>query len=299
MDVRYMLKNKIILTNDIKADRNISSKKYIRNSKKRSAIKLNWNTRCILCLLPSLAGMSLFFFWPYLRVLYYSLIDDQFHKNLVGLANYVRILGNSYFQLAMKNSLLLILIAVPALIILAITLSLLLSFQLSKMPKIRDSFIFPMLIPTASIVIVWQQLFSSSETVLPIYLLFIWKNIGICIILLTAALTTIDREMLEDAKLDGARSWQLHIKITIPVITPTIFFTILLAIVNSFKIFKESYLYYGNKYPPDHSYTLQYFMNNNFLKFDYQVLAASSIITSLLVLAIVGIGLSVQRRFQS
>lgn len=83
------------------------------------------------------------------------------------------------------------------------------------------------------------------------------------------------------------------------MIAPTIFFTVLLSIVNSFKIFKESYLYYGNKYPPNHSYTLQYYMNNNFLKFDYQALATSSILTSLLVLVIVVLGLIIQRRFQS
>ena len=116
---------------------------------------------------------------------------------------------------------------------------------------------------------------------------------------LTAALTTLERSVFEAAKIDGARTILIHRKITIPMITPTIFFTVLLTIVNSFKIFKESYLYYGNKYPPAHSYTLQYYMNNNFLKFNYQVLATSSILTSFLVLIIVGIGLKIQRSFQS
>ena len=134
---------------------------------------------------------------------------------------------------------------------------------------------------------------------MPIYALFIWKYIGICIILLTAALTTIDREVYEAAKIDGAKIGTIYRKITVPMIAPTIFFTVLLSIVNSFKIFKESYLYYGNKYPPNHSYTLQYYMNNNFLKFDYQALATSSILTSLLVLVIVVLGLRIQRRFQS
>ncbi|MGN1083803.1 MAG: hypothetical protein ACI4QX_02265, partial [Lachnospiraceae bacterium] len=72
-----------------------------------------------------------------------------------------------------------------------------------------------------------------------------------------------------------------------------------LAIVNTFKIFKESFLFYGSKYPPEHSYTLQYYMNNHFQKFDYQALAAGSVLTSLLVLLIVAVGLLVQRRFQS
>jgi multiple sugar transport system permease protein len=83
----------------------------------------------------------------------------------------------------------------------------------------------------------------------------------------------------------------------LPLIAPTILFTVLLSIVNSFKIFKESYLYYGENYPPEHSYTLQYYMNNNFLKLDYQALATSAVLTSLLVLVIVLAGITVQRRY--
>lgn len=261
--------------------------------------KMSWNMRCILCLFPSLIGCLIFFFWPYIRVLYYSVIDDQFHKNFVGLANYMDTLSNPYFLLAMKNSLLLIIIGVPLLVISAIVISMLLAYYLNKKPRLRDAFIIPMLIPTASIVIIWQSMFTSLNSAIPIYLLFIWKYIGICIILLTAAFTTIDACVYDAARLDGAKKLLMHRKITVPMIIPTIFFTVLLAIVNSFRIFKESYLYYGNKYPPDHSYTLQYYMNNNFLKLDYQALASSSILTSLLILIIVGVGLRLQRRFQS
>ncbi len=261
--------------------------------------KLSFNTRCCLCLIPSICGMIVFFVVPYLRVLYYSLIDDQFHKKLIWFQNYIETLKNPYFQLSMKNSLLLIVIGVPMLVSLAVILSLLLTFFLGRIPRLRDAFIFPMLVPTAGIVLIWQQIFETFTSALPIYLLFIWKNIGICMILLTAAITTIDKSIFEAAKMDGANSGRLHRMITLPILTPTILFVILLSIVNSFKIFKESYLYYGNKYPPDHSYTLQFYMNNNFLKFNYQALATSSVLTSLIVLFIVLVGLMIQRRNQS
>ena len=270
-----------------------------QNQSKKQKQKLSFNSRCCLCLIPSFLGMIVFFIIPYLRVLYYSFIDNQFRKNFIWFHNYVTTLRNQYFQLAMKNSLLLIIIGVPILIALAIILSLALAFGLKRVPKLRDAFIFPMLIPTAGIVLIWQQLFQGFATALPIYLLFIWKNIGICIILLTAAITTMEESVFEAAKMDGAKTVILHKNITIPMLSPTIFFTVLLSIVNSFKIFKESYLYYGNKYPPDYSYTLQFYMNNNFLKFDYQSLATSSILTSLIVFLIIIAGLWMQRRFQS
>lgn len=267
--------------------------------KKKLSHGTKWNLRCGLCLVPSLLGISVFFLLPYVRILYYSLINNQFQKKFVGLANYREVLENTYFQLAMKNSLLLIGIGVPVLLLLSLLLSFLLSFSMKRFSFLRDFFIFPMVVPTAAIVIVWQDFFAKVDSALPIYALFVWKNLGLCVILLTSALTTIDHAVYEAASMDGAKPFRMHLQISMPLITPTIFFTLLLAIVNSFKIFKESFLFYGSKYPPDYSYTLQYYMNNHFQKFDYQPLAAGSVLTSLLVLGIVGVGLLVQRRFRT
>lgn len=60
--------------------------------------------------------MALFYVMPYVRVIYYSLIENQFSKRFVGVQNYITVLQNAYFQLALKNSLLLIGIAVPILV---------------------------------------------------------------------------------------------------------------------------------------------------------------------------------------
>ena len=258
---------------------------------------LKWNTKCKLCLIPSLLGTAVFFIIPYIRVLYYSLIKSQFKRDFVGLANYVDTLRNKYFQLALRNSLLLIIIAVPILIILALVISLALSYGIKWVRKTRFAFVLPMVIPTASIVLIWRGVFSESTSALPIYLLFIWKNIGICIVLITAAFTSIEQSVFEAARLDGAGGFVLHTRITIPMIAPTVFFAALLSIVNSFKIFKESFLYYGTNYLPDHSYTLQYYMNNNFLKLDYQSLASAAVLTSILVFGIVMGGMAIQRRY--
>lgn len=264
----------------------------------RGRLLRGWNLRCMLCLLPSLAGICVFFLLPYARVLYYSVISDQFRRRLVFLDNYKEIIGNTYFRLAVKNSLKLIMVGVPLLVLMALLLSVVLAFALKRFPVLRDAFIFPMLVPTAAIVLVWQQFFGHVGTALPVYLLFLWKNLGICLILLTSALTTLDQTVYEAARMDGAGTFQQHFRLTVPMIAPSIFFTVLLAVMNSFKIFKESFLYYGSKYPPEHSYTLQFFMNNNFLKFDYQALATSSVLTSLLVLAIVGVGFYFQKRYE-
>jgi multiple sugar transport system permease protein len=270
-----------------------------RQAGKAKKIKLNWNMKCILCIAVSLSGTVAFFILPYIRVLYYSMIDNQFRRNFVGLNNYIDTLRNEYFLLALKNSLSLIIICVPILVISALIISLVLSFSIGKLKALRMAFILPMLLPTASIVFIWKIIFHNTVTVLPIYILFIWKNIGICIILLTSALTSIKKEVFEAARLDGTKNYQLYLHIVIPMISPAIFFTTLLSIVYSFRIFKESYLYYGENYPPNHSYTLQYYMNNNFLKLDYQALSTSAVLTSILILLIVMGGLAIQRRYDN
>ena len=222
-------------------------------------IRISWNRKCILCLLPSLAGIAAFFAAPYVRVLYYSLIDNQFRRNFAGLSNYIQTWRNEYFQLALRNSLMLMVLAVPALMVLALLVSLGLSYGVGRLRALRTAFVLPMVIPTASAALVWQVFFSGWDNVLPVYLLFIWKNIGICVVLMTAAFACIDRGIFEAARMDGASAWPLYTKIVIPMALPAVLFSALLSIVNSFRVFKEAYLYYGGtNYPPNHAYTLQY-----------------------------------------
>lgn len=259
-------------------------------------MKKRYWRKCTLLLLPSFIGVAVFYLIPFLRVIYYSLIENQFSKKFVWFENYKTVLQNTYFRMALKNSLLLIGIAVPILVVTAFFLSVLLQRLNGKWKLFRIAFIFPMLIPTASIVVVWRFLFQESESALPVYLLFIYKNIGLLIILFSAAFSTLDNSVFEAARLDGAGGLRIHIKITLPLIFPTVLFNVLLAVVYSFKIYRESYLYFGTNYPPDHSYTLQYYMNNHFMKLNYQYLAAGAVVTSLLVYFVVLVGVKIQKK---
>lgn len=259
-------------------------------------MKKRYLRKCAFLLLPSFIGVAIFYLLPFFRVIYYSLIENQFSKKFVWFENYKSVLQNTYFRMALKNSLLLIVIAVPVLVVAAFLLSVLLQRLEGKWKLFRIAFIFPMLIPTASIVVVWRMLFQESESVLPVYLLFIYKNIGLLIILFSAAFSTLDSSVFEAARLDGAGGVRIHLNITLPLIFPTVLFTVLLGVVYSFKVFRESYLYFGTNYPPDHSYTLQYYMNNHFMKLNYQYLAAGAVITSLLVYLIVLVGVKLQKK---
>lgn len=262
--------------------------------------KSRWDKKCMLCMVPSIIGTLLFFVIPYFRMIYYSLLDNQFRRNFVGLRNYINVIKNQYFLMASENSILLILIGVPVLVIIAVILSLFIHFSLeqSRWSLIKYAFILPMFLPTAAVSLIWQRLFQNAETALPVYTLFWWKNMGISIILLISAFSAVHPEVLQSAKIDGAGTVKRHLYVTIPMNMPIIIFVTLLGIVNSFRIFKESYLFYGNHYPPDYSYTLQYYMNNNFYKLNYQTLSSSAVFTSLYIALLVFVFLRWQKRYQ-
>ena len=257
---------------------------------------MKWKIKCLLCLFPFLAGLMLFYILPFCKILYYSAIDNQFGKVFVGMKNYAAVLSNQYFLLSLKNSILIIIFCVPVMVIAAIMIAYCIN-RSKYMMNLSFCFILPIVLPTAAVVPIWKELFQSIHSVLPVYLLFIYKNIGMSVVLISAAMRNIPAEIYEAAELDGADNIQLFRWITIPCAAPAILFSTLMGMVSSFRIYKESYLYYGTNYPPMHSYSLQYYMNNHFLKLDYQALSCGAVINMLMILVITLFMLRLQRKY--
>lgn len=254
----------------------------------------------MLLSLPALAGFLVFYILPFFKSVRYSFIENTFTQKFVWLDNYKTVLTNEFFRMALKNTIVFSVISVVATVLLAFVLSL----QLVKLSKrfsyIKSMFVMPYVLPTASIIFIWQTLFGTEKyallqeletlgdffVILPLYLLFTWKNIGIDIILITSALMRVPKETYEAAAVDGAHGLKMHTKITFPLIMPSMFFVIVLTFVNSLKIFKESHLYYNTNYPPDIAYMVQNYMNNHFYKLNYQNLSAAVVVFTV-VMAIV------------
>lgn len=199
------------------------------------------------------------------------------------LKNYKTVLGNAYFQLACGNTLKLIVICVPLFLLISILISLL-SLYDGKMGRlVRKLSILPLFLPSVSVVAAFLFLFEKVDSSLPVYSIFLWKYIGMGVVILVAAFSSVEPEIYEAARMDGAGPVAMHIGITLPMCVKPIQFTVVLGVVYCFRTFRESYLYYGANYPPDYSYTLQYYMNNQFLKLNYQSMAAASVMITLLL----------------
>lgn len=245
----------------------------------------------VLCL-PALIGFAVFYILPFFKSVGYSFVKSSIDKEFVRFDNYKAVLSNEIFLMALKNTVIFSLISVTLVVIIALVISLALVKLSEKWSFLKAAFIMPYVLPSASIIFVWQAIFSTDTyyalseiealadlfDILPLYLLFIWKNIGICIILITAAIIKVNPEVYDAAAVDGSSGLHTHIKITLPMISPSLFFVIVLSFVNSLKIFKESYLFYNTNYPPDVAYMVQNYMNNHFYKLNYQNLSCAVVI---------------------
>lgn len=262
-----------------------------------------------ICIIPSLAGVLIFFLIPFGIIVYYSLINNPVTKEFVQLDNYKALMKNTAFITASKNTAFFSIIAVPLAVVIPLILAIILERNIIGKSVFRTFFLSPLMVPTASVVLVWQVLFhnhgtvnqviekfggesvdwlSSSHGMLVIILMFLWKNIGYNMILFMSALGGIPKDIMEVAELEGAsRAYQFfHIKLR--YISPTIIFVLILSLINSFKIFREVYLLTGD-YPFDRLYMLQHFMNNTFNSLDYQKLSAAAVFFSLIMIVIIAV----------
>ena len=262
-----------------------------------------------LYLLPSIIGVALFFVLPFLVVIYYSLIDNPISGNFVLLDNFISLLNNKAFRMAAGNSLSFSFTAVPLVVVLSLGIAFLLDKNIPGKSRIRTAFLSPMMVPIASVILIWQVLFhynglvnewlmklgvdridwlKSEYAPIVVVFLFVWKNLGYNMILFMAALANIPKEVVEVAELESATKWQIFWHLKVRYLSSSILFVTILSLINSFKVFREVYLLTGD-YPYESLYMLQHYMNNMFRSLDYQKLSAAAIIMSLFMIVLIGI----------
>ena len=270
----------------------------------------------ILFLLPGLAGVFMFYLWPFLVSLWYAFTDSPVKGSFIGFGNFIDLLHNKPYLLGLKNTLIFIGMSVP----LGMILSLIVAIMIRRTGRRKDLFtlvfLIPLVIPSGSMVFFWKALFLSDgyvngvfaflglkevdwlETQAAMYvvlLIFIWKNLGYNMVLFMAGLHNIPKEYYEAAAVDGSGAALTFFHVTLPGLAPMIVLTAIMSVINSFKVFKEIYLITGN-YPHESIYMLQHFMNNMFYSLNYQKLTTATCILVLIITAMAQILFQYERR---
>lgn len=260
-------------------------------------------------LFPSVIGVLIFFVLPFFIVMFYSVIDNPISGQFVFLDNFIMVFRNNAFKTAAKNTLVFSVTAVPLAVILSLFLAIMLDSKIPFKSQFRTFFLSPMMVPIASVVLIWQVLFHYNGTVneflkifdiekidwlnsayaqVVLVLLFLWKNLGYNMILFMAALSSIPKDIVEVAVLESATPMQVFWHIKVRYMSSTVLFVTIMSLINSFKVFREIYLLRGD-YPYDTMYMLQHFMNNTFRQLDYQKMSAAAIMMSAVMVVIIGI----------
>lgn len=255
-----------------------------------------------LFILPSLLGCGILLFFPYLDIIRRSFLDIT--GNFCGFRNYIEVLRNEAFHIAMKNTFFFMATCIPILIL----LSLIIAVFIFENPKgsafLRTGLLIPMAIPIASVVLVWKFFFDYKGILNGILLMagfypqnwmesnaafiilvgsYIWKNLGYNVILWLAALSAIDHSALESARIDGANTLQVHWHVTLPQLKIPGYSIAVLSILNSFKVFREAYLVAGD-YPHESIYLIQHLFNNWFRNIEIEKIATASVIDSIVLI---------------
>lgn len=253
-------------------------------------------------MLPSLCGVSVFVLLPFADVIRRSFLETM-SLSFMGLRNYRTIFENKSFLQASYNTTRFVLVCMPALILLSLLLALILFGAKGQAGVYKTTFLLPMAVPVASVVLLWKVLFHSqgllssflAQLGLPgrdwmnsdaafwvLVVSYIWKNLGYNMILWLAGLSGISPSLYEAAQVDGAGRVRCFTAITLPSLLPTLYTITVLSFLNSFKVFREAYLVAGD-YPHSSMYMLQHLFNNWFSKLDMDKLCAAAVVVGIVI----------------
>lgn len=258
--------------------------------------------------LPSIAGILIFFLLPFLQSVKMSI-------NLVALDvypwyyHYAQVIESFAFRIAAISTIRFVLIGVPLNVLLSLIVAAWLNGAVPLARFSRSALVLPLVIPTAAVILVFRAFFadagfinlfltraglspisfmSSGASLFVVLVLYLWKNLGYGMVLFTAGLNGIPREVYEAGRIDGASEKRMFFSLTLPLIRPTTAFVAFVSVINAFKVFREAFVLAG-AYPDRNIYMIQHFMNNNFENLNYQRLSVSAVLIFLFVLLMMGL----------
>lgn len=256
----------------------------------------------VLFVLPSLAGVAVFYVIPFGDVVRRSFMQVA-GGGFAGLENFKKVVGNPAFLLAARNTARFVLVCIPLLLLLSLGLAVLLQGMGKGSRYLKSAYLVPLAIPAASVVLLWNIVFdihgflngviaffhgngidwmNSDAAFWVLVFSYIWKNLGYDVILWLAGLNRISSSIYEAARVDGAGACKSFWFITLPNLRPVAFTIIILSFLNSFKVFREAYLVAGN-YPHEKIYLLQHVFNNWFSELSVDKMAAGSVLLCTLI----------------
>ena len=234
------------------------------------------NLKAWLYLLPAMAFLGVFMVYPLIDVFIYSFEEGYNSASQtyfgVGAYNYSYVLHDPYFLQALKNTFILVIITVPV----STGLALLISVGLSSIEKLRNLYqtvyFLPYVTNTLAVGLVFMILFKQTPytdglanliigwfgagpidfiggpywaKMLVLCLYTVWVVLPFKILILTSALASVNRDYYNAARVDGTSRWRIFSKITLPMISPTLFYLVITGFIGAFKAYSDAVALFG------------------------------------------------------
>jgi multiple sugar transport system permease protein len=253
--------------------------------------------------------------------------DNLTPPRFVGLANWDQLFHDELFWKALRNTLFYVVGSVPTGVILALGLALIVNARLPGIGLFRTVYFTPVVTSTVAVALVWTWVYDSNygllnyvieqigklvglkikpiawlndpRTAMPaIIAMSVWKGLGYNMIIFLAALQNVPRELYEAAAIDGANRFRQFWHVTLPSISPVMFFVVVTSLIGAFQVFDQVYIMARDGRPANSTLTLVYYLYNHafrYLNMGY----ACTIGMALFVLigAVTGIQLVLQKKW--
>ena len=221
--------------------------------------------RPYLMIAPAMVGILLFTIYPVISLVRLSFMNvnmlDDSKTRFVGFENYEKVFARPDFIKSLNNTIVYTVAVVLIITLLALVLAVWLNSKKSAMNSVVQAVIFsPHVVAIVSVALIWQwmmepnfglfnyvlrtlglptskRLTSSDTAMACVILISVWKAVGYDMLIFLAALQGVPKELYESAKLDNASKWTVFWKITIPMVSPQLFFTLIIRTISSFKVF--------------------------------------------------------------
>jgi multiple sugar transport system permease protein len=242
-------------------------------------------------LAPTIIGLAVLSAGPILATLAISLTkwDLLTAPKLIGFDNYVALLTDDRFLKALRNTFFYTIVSVPVGLTIALGLAIALNTKVRGIAFIRTAYFLPVVTSTIAIALVWQWIYSADAGLLnqvlgvvgipsqkwlsdptlampAIIAMSIWQGLGVNVIIFLAGLQAIPSDLLDAASVDGAGSWARLRNVTLPLLTPAVFFTGVLSLIASFQVFDQVFVL-AKPRPTEATITVVYFIYENGFKF--------------------------------
>lgn len=223
---------------------------------------------------PVTLGLLVFYIWPFIQNIWFSFNEvSKFNvATFCGLANYQKLFHDGEVLRTFGNTLKYVVVTVPVGLFLSILIAALLNSKIKGTSIYRTLYFLPSVTMAAAVAMVWKWIYNEKMGILnsairalggkgigwltdpkialySVMIVGLWMSVGYNMIILLAGMQGISKSYYEAAQIDGAGPIQLFFKLTIPLLTPTIFFVMITSIISGFQVFDVIYMMIGKTNP--------------------------------------------------